>query len=203
MASWRFKILKSLRPLRLRGYVFHVWVCPQFIVTLWLIFIFAFAFALPAFAQEPAATPEPVVSSVPVDTSSISDDAVYSVAEDLYCPVCENIPLDSCPTAACVQWREEIRIQLAEGQSREQIINNFVDRYGDRVVGVPQEPLLRGLSLITPWVIGAGVLAGGLWVLIQWRRGQRSAPATSGSSASVDEDALYRARLEADLVKRR
>jgi cytochrome c-type biogenesis protein CcmH len=167
-------------------------------VPLCLIFLFLFFF--PVAAQEPATTPEP---GAVVDTSAISDDAVNTVAENLYCPVCENIPLDTCPTQACIQWREEIRIQLAEGQSQQQIINNFVNRYGDRVVGVPEDPLLRGLSLITPWVIGAGVLVGGLWVLIRWRRGQRSAPAASGGSASADEDAHYRARLEADLVKRR
>lgn len=156
------------------------------------------------FAQEPAATPEPMDSTAPVDTSAVSDDAVFEVAESLYCPVCENIPLDSCPTEACRQWREEIRIQLAQGQTPQQVINNFVERYGDRVVGVPQDPLLRGLSLITPWLIGAVVLVAGVSILIRWRRGQRGTLATTtGTVSALDDEASYRARLESDLIKRR
>lgn len=154
-----------------------------------------------AYAQEPVTTPEP---GAVVDTSAVSDDAVNAVAASLYCPVCENIPLDVCPTEACIQWREEIRIQLAEGQSEQQIITNFVDRYGDRVVGVPEDPLLRGLTLITPWLIGAVVLVAGVSILIRWRRGQRGTLATTtGTVSTLDDEASYRARLESDLVKRR
>jgi cytochrome c-type biogenesis protein CcmH len=153
----------------------------------------AFAVVLsPAAAQEPA------------DTSGVSDDAVNAVAENLYCPVCENIPLDVCPTQACIQWREEIRIQLAEGQSEQQIISNFVNRYGDRVVGVPEDPLLRGISLITPWLIGAIVLVSGVSILLRWRRGPGvSLTASAGATAPPDDDSSYRARLEADVVRRR
>jgi cytochrome c-type biogenesis protein CcmH len=171
-------------------------------VALWLIFFFAFA--MPTLAQESASTPEPTVSTAPVDTSAISDDAVNAVAESLYCPVCENIPLDTCPTQACIQWREEIRIQLAEGQSEQQIISNFVNRYGDRVVGVPEDPALRALSLITPWLMGAVVLVAGVSILIRWRRGQGGTLAGSaGTVTALNDEASYRARLEADLVKRR
>ena len=31
----------------------------------------------------------------------VTDDEVNEVARDLYCPVCENTPLDVCPTQAC------------------------------------------------------------------------------------------------------
>jgi cytochrome c-type biogenesis protein CcmH len=34
-----------------------------------------------------------------------SDDQVNAIARQLYCPVCENTPLDVCPTTACHQWR--------------------------------------------------------------------------------------------------
>ena len=44
-----------------------------------------------------------------------SDDEVNAIARQLYCPVCENTPLDVCPTQACAQWRDLIRQMLAEG----------------------------------------------------------------------------------------
>ena len=37
-----------------------------------------------------------------------TDDEVNAIAKRLYCPVCENVPLDVCPTQACAQWRELI-----------------------------------------------------------------------------------------------
>jgi len=44
-----------------------------------------------------------------------SDNAVNAIAKQLYCPVCENVPLDVCPTQACAQWRELIREKLSQG----------------------------------------------------------------------------------------
>lgn len=139
----------------------------------------------------------------------ISDDAVNSVARRLYCPVCENIPLDTCPTAACEEWRQEIRVQLTQGRTPQQIVDDFVGRFGDRVVGTPQDPSLRALSLATPWIISALALAGAGFVFLRWwgeTRRQRANPSpaaglpTDAPQATIDE---YRARLEADLAKRR
>ncbi|MBN8593212.1 MAG: cytochrome c-type biogenesis protein CcmH [Anaerolineae bacterium] len=184
---------------RIAGIRWGARLCAR-IVIVWAFCIWVVQLSI-ASAQEPITTPEP---GAVVDTSAVSDDAVNAVAASLYCPVCENIPLDVCPTEACIQWREEIRIQLAEGQSEQQIITNFVDRYGDRVVGVPEDPLLRGLSLITPWLIGAVVLVAGVSILIRWRRGQRGTLATTtGTVSTLDDEASYRARLESDLIKRR
>ena len=63
--------------------------------------------------------------------SGPTDDDVNAIAKQLYCPVCENIPLDACGTQACEQWRGIIRDRLAEGWTEEQITpGNF---YGGRV----------------------------------------------------------------------
>lgn len=77
-----------------------------------------------------------------------SDDEVNRVASQLYCPICENIPLDICPIEACQQWRDLIREQLADGWSDEEIKDYFVAQYGDRVLG---EPPRHGLN----WVLYA------------------------------------------------
>jgi len=85
--------------------------------------------------------------------TTVTDDQVNAIANKLYCPVCENITLDTCGTAACADWRYEIRLQLESGMTEEQIVEDFVRRFGDRVVGTPMDPLLRALSLGTPlWV---------------------------------------------------
>jgi len=82
---------------------------------------------------------------VKAQTSSPSDDEVNAIAKELYCPVCENVPLDVCPTQACAQWRELIREKLTAGWTEEQIKQYFVDQYGDRVLA---QPPARGLNLL-------------------------------------------------------
>ena len=135
----------------------------------------------------------------------VSDDEVNAIAGKLYCPVCENIPLDTCGTAACRDWREEIRSQLESGMSEEQVITTFVARYGDRVVGTPIDPMLRALSLVIPWVLGAIILLGALWTFSRWRGRQTTAPGQPETTVSADltgtvkDDDYYRARLEQDL----
>ncbi len=79
-----------------------------------------------------------------------SDDEVNAVAREMYCPVCENIPLDVCPTQACAQWRELIRQKLAEGWSKAQIEDYFVAQYGDRVLAEPPRRGLNWLVYIAP-----------------------------------------------------
>ena len=74
-----------------------------------------------------------------------SDDEVNQIAEDLFCPVCENVPLDECMTDACEQWRDLIRQRLAEGWTEQEIKDYFVAQYGDKVLG---EPPRQGLNWI-------------------------------------------------------
>lgn len=87
-----------------------------------------------------------------------SDDQVNAIAKQLYCPVCENIPLDVCPTTACAQWRELIRQKLADGWSEQQIKDYFVQQYGARVIGTPPPSGINWLVyLVPPVAILAGV----------------------------------------------
>jgi cytochrome c-type biogenesis protein CcmH len=135
------------------------------------------------------------------DESAVTADEVNAVARQMYCPVCENIPLDVCGTAACIQWRDEIRSQLAEGKTPTQVIAAFVQRYGDKVVGTPQDPTLRALSLVTPWLVGAVAVLVALYVLWRWRRASTLPRAAPVMPAHSDDE--YRARLERDLQSRR
>ncbi|MFN8375096.1 MAG: cytochrome c-type biogenesis protein CcmH, partial [Anaerolineae bacterium] len=68
------------------------------------------------------------------DPRNVTDDQVNAIAHGLYCPVCENITLDVCGTAACADWRAEIRTMLEAGWTEQQIVDDFVRRFGDRVV---------------------------------------------------------------------
>src|SRR4030065_81675 len=104
-----------------------------------------------------------------------SDDQVNEIAKQLYCPVCENIPLDVCPTTACAQWRELIRQKLPDGWTEHQIKDYFVEQYGARVLGTPPPKGINWLVYLVPPV---AILAGGV-VLYHayrsWKKPQRQA----------------------------
>lgn len=135
----------------------------------------------------------------------ISDDEVNEVAKDVYCPVCESTPLDVCPTAACADWRELIRTKLAEGQSRDEILEYFARQYGD---GVLSNPPRRGASLIVLWILPLlGVLLALVLFSFLLRGMRRTAPEAAAAppaprpkSATGDPDLdNYIARVEKEI----
>ena len=101
--------------------------------------------------------------STPSETASAQDatpppdDAVNAIAEQMYCPVCEGVPLDACETRACQQWREDIRDRLARGWTDEQIKAYFVEQYGIQVL---EAPPAQGFSLLVYLVPAGGLLVG-------------------------------------------
>jgi cytochrome c-type biogenesis protein CcmH len=126
-----------------------------------------------------------------------TDDEVNAIAKQLYCPICENVPLDVCPTQACAQWREIIRQKLSEGWTEDQIKQYFVDQYGDRVLATPPARGLNWLVYILPPV----VFVVGAYVLFRAVRGWRQPPVADEPFPSVAEDP-YIVRLEEELMKR-
>jgi len=130
-----------------------------------------------------------------------SDDQVNRIAHQLYCPVCENTPLDVCPTDACRQWRDLIRQQLSQGWTEDQIKQYFVEQYGVRVLAEPPQTGLNWLIYIFPPVI---ILAGA-FLLLRAMRMWAAPPAESTAPESKKDAATdeYVAQLEEELKKRK
>ena len=130
-----------------------------------------------------------------------TDDEVNAIAKQLYCPVCENIPLDVCGTQACAQWRELIREKLSLGWNEAQIKGYFVEQYGDRVLATPPA---RGLNWLVYIVPPLAILLG-IYILYQaFRALQRPAlpEATQDVTPTRPPDDEYVTRLEEELSKR-
>ena len=153
-----------------------------------LALLFSLMVAGAAFAQE--ATPAPP-----------SDDDVNNIAQQMYCPVCENIPLDVCETKACEQWRELIREKLAAGWDENRIKDYFVVQYGDRVLAEPPRRGLNWLIYILPPVF----LLGSLYILYRVFRRMRPAAQPAGPQGEDLPEAKdpYVTRVEEALRERR
>lgn len=128
-----------------------------------------------------------------------TDDQVNAIARQLYCPVCENIPLDVCGTQACAQWRELIREKLSEGWGEQQIKQYFVDQYGDRVLATPP---LHGLNWLI-YIIPPVAFLGGAIILYRafqsWHKPLQKPEAPGDISDSVEEEDEYIKRIEEEL----
>jgi cytochrome c-type biogenesis protein CcmH len=127
-----------------------------------------------------------------------TDNEVNAIAKQLYCPVCENVPLDVCPTLACQQWRATIREKLAEGWDEEQIKGYFVEQYGDRVLAAPPPSGFNWLVYVLPPL----AILIGAFVLFRAVRSWRQAAAAQGTLELQSSDDPYLQRLEDELQRR-
>lgn len=137
-------------------------------------------------------------STVMAQEDQPTDDEVNEVAKGMYCPVCENVPLDVCPTQACKQWRDTIRDKLALGWDQEQIEQYFVAQYGDRVLDTPPATGLNWAVYILPpiaFIAGAAILAGAV-------RSWRKPPTREPESVTDPTEDPYLERVEEELRRR-
>jgi len=162
---------------------------PSHMYRLWLVglgtLVLAVLLAGVAFAQES----EPVV---------VTDDQVNAIAKQLYCPVCENIPLDVCPTQACAQWRALIAEKLATGWSESQIKDYFVAQYGDRVLATPPARGLNWLAYVIPPAIFLGMAFILISAFLAWKKPAQIA----ASGITVTTDDKYALQLEEELKRK-
>jgi len=142
------------------------------------------------------------------------------IGKQLQCPVCNGAPVSDSPSELAGQMRSVIRAKLQAGETEQQIVQYFVERYGD---GVLIEPPRRGFTMIV-WLGPVVVLAiGGLvlwrllsgWLRPRWSTASLapSAPATaqltpyrngtvSADATTVPPSPVDRARAELDRFRR-
>lgn len=139
----------------------------------------ALMLAVPAIAQQPA--------------TSIDDRVAHEVASQLRCVVCQNLSVADSPSEMAAQMRAIVRERLAAGDRPDQVIQYFVDRYGDWILLAPRR---HGFTLLV-WLFPVLAVVAGLTVTIivvrRWTRRARAAPAPD---AVVDASMSERIRRE-------
>jgi cytochrome c-type biogenesis protein CcmH len=137
----------------------------------------------------------------PRPIEEVTDNEVNAIAKQLYCPVCENIPLDVCPTQACAEWRELIRLKISEGWSAERIKDYFALQYGERVLAAPPA---RGLNWLVYIIPPLAILAGA-FVLYRafksWKTSTSFPTEVTSPVGSPPTEDEYASRLEEELKK--
>jgi len=95
------------------------------------------------------------------DRVSSSDDEAQHINKLLICPICPSETIDQAQVQLAVQMRDIVTRKLQAGESEEQILQFFVDRYGESVLAAPPK---SGFSLLV-WVVPPVGLLGAILLL--------------------------------------
>jgi len=122
----------------------------------------------------------------------VNEDTVREIAAQLRCVVCQNLSVADSPSEMANQMRGIIRERLQAGNTPEQVVAYFVDKYGEWVLLSPRP---RGFNLLV-WVLPFAATAAGLVaVLLLARRWSRRA-ASQPVREAIDPATRERIRRE-------
>jgi cytochrome c-type biogenesis protein CcmH len=95
--------------------------------------------------------------AMPVLAAQVTEDPLerkmLEIAKDLRCTVCQNQPVSESNAELAQDMRTIIREQIKAGKSRHEIINYFVERYGDYVLMQPPTTGAGTLVWLGPLVL--------------------------------------------------
>jgi len=130
----------------------------------------------------------------PRDVGQVSDADVNVVASQLRCVVCQSLSVADSPSEMAAQMRHLVRERLAAGETPDQVVRYFVEKYGDWILLAPPR---RGFTLLV-WLLPPVAVLLGLAVAVRrvraWTR--RPAPIAEPVDAAMRE--RIRAELEAE-----
>jgi cytochrome c-type biogenesis protein CcmH len=141
--------------------------------------------------------------SLNVSAHKTLDQRAYEVGSQLKCPVCQSESVADSPALIAQQMRGVIRQQLQAGRSEQQIIQYFINTYGEQIAWSPPWQgftLLAWLVPIALVLVGAGLL---FLTLREWRT---IAPSRVDEEEKVLEELAepelerYRMQLEQELA---
>lgn len=125
------------------------------------------------------------------------------VATDLMSPACPGRTLINCTSGQSEQWREVIRQKIAKGETKEQIIQYFVDMRGKEILAAPPK---QGFAL-TAWLLPLFVMLNGAGLIValtyRWARKRPAADGRTPASSDIQPDTLPPASFPPDVYRER
>ena len=117
----------------------------------------------------------------------------------IMCPVCPAETIDQAQVEISFQMRAVIREMLAEGRTREEIMDYFVDRYGPDILAAPPKSGANLLAWILP-IVGVAAGLGVLYLIVRAMtgRGQPVPAPTANPSADTSSGLVANASASDD-----
>ena len=119
----------------------------------------------------------------------------------LMCPVCPAESIDQAQVPLAKQMRQRVRELLAEGATREEVLDYFADRYGQNVLASPPK---SGVNLLA-WALPIAALVAALvavFFVLRAMKGSGDGPAGDApeDGAEAAELAPYLAAVDRSLA---
>jgi len=128
--------------------------------------------------------------------TNVDDTQLYEIASHLRCVVCQNLSVADSPSEMALQMRGIVREHLAAGESPEQVIQYFVDKYGEWILLSPRR---HGFNWLV-WLAPAAAVAIGLAIfVVVVRRWTRRRVHATGAPVAIDPAMRERIRREMDM----
>jgi cytochrome c-type biogenesis protein CcmH len=106
------------------------------------------------------------------------------IEEQLMAPCCFGSTVATHHSPAADEIREHVRSRVAEGATEQQVLDEYLDRFGERILA---QPVARGFNLLAYWMPVVGLLCGtGIVTLWLLRRRRAVGPERSPLQAEAE-----------------
>ncbi|HET6505605.1 MAG TPA: cytochrome c-type biogenesis protein [Baekduia sp.] len=140
----------------------------------------------------------PIATTAATATAATPKTSVTDVEDEVMCVAC-GVPLDIAESPQAAQERSYIRQLVAQGKTKQEIKDELVAQYGDRVLALPKDKGFGAAAYLVPIAIVVIALAAGLYFVPKWRKKRGGAgDDLDQGPALTDADAR---RLEEDLAR--
>jgi cytochrome c-type biogenesis protein CcmH len=133
--------------------------------------------------------------ALPGAETNPSSAKVREIEDNLIAPCCWSQPVSQHDSEVSQQIRNEVSAMVAAGKSRDEILDFFVARYGERILATPRAKGFNTLVYILPW---AALPLGG-WALILLLRKLRSPAPVPAPLSSPLSDSRYASVIEKEM----
>ncbi len=140
----------------------------------------------------------PIMGCLTTSDSTSQEERAVRLDKRLICPVCPGETIDQSQVEIAKQMRTIVREKLAEGASDEEVLNFFVDRYGDFVLAQPPK---EGFNLIA-WIVPPLVLilgGGALFFIVREMRKRKPEEALLAEHISEEGLEPYLSEVDQEL----
>jgi len=144
-----------------------------------------------------------------VPDRAATEAAARKIESELIAPCCWSQQVSVHQSPAADEIRKDVRLRLARGETRQQILDNYVVQFGTRILAEPPaQGFSRFLYVLPPIMLVAGA---GLVIVLVRRFAARGVAARASEAAAPAADAAdgprtrreerdYRDRLEDELA---
>ena len=127
--------------------------------------------------------------------ASLSD-----IEDEVMCDVC-NVALNIAESPRATQQREEIRDLIAQGMTKDEVLDTLEDRYGPQILALPPENGFSLAAYVVPVAVVAALVLAMALLLPRWRRRPVAASLAGPGGPSPDLSEADTRRLDEDLAR--